>query len=188
VKPGAMTLGAVIVLSACASDSETAGTTPRATAASTTAASTTVATATVATTTTTNATIGSLGGESVLALRMCVNALVDDPSAPGANFVEKVQKLSVGYPMVEPLAAAQALCNDASATLEAEAGEAGSPSANVLADTEEINTALDLAVHQIRTDGFYFGGSLPAQFIPDGATALRQSIEHFYSRVSVVLG
>jgi hypothetical protein len=37
---------------------------------------------------------------------MCVDALVDDPSAPGVNFVEKVQKLSVGYSMVEPLAAA----------------------------------------------------------------------------------
>ncbi len=119
---------------------------------------------------------------------MCGSALVDDPSAPGANFVEEVQKLSVGYPFVELLAAAQELCNEASAQLEAESGEAGSVSANLLADTEAINTALDLAVQEIRTDGFYFGGSVPAQFIPDGATALRLSIEHFYSRVSVVLG
>ena len=179
MKAGAMTLCAVIVLSACASDSKTAGTTPRAAAASTT-----VATAMV----TTIASTGSLGGQSVLALRMCVKALVDDSSAPGVNFVEKVQKLSVGYPMVEPLAAAQVLCNEASAQLEAESGEPGSVSANLLGDTEDINTALDLAAHQIRTDGFYFGGSLPAQFIPDGATALRQSIEDFYSRASVVLG
>jgi hypothetical protein len=89
---------------------------------------------------------------------------------------------------VEPLAAAQELCNEASAQLEAESGEAGSVSANLLADTEAINTALDLAVQEIRTYGFYFGGSVPAQFIPDGATALRLSIEHFYSRVSIVLG
>lgn len=179
MKARAMTLGAVIVLSACTSDTNTAVTTSRAAATPTT-----VATALA----TTNASTGSLGGESALALRMCVNALVDDPSAPGVNFVEKVQKLSVGYPMVEPLAAAQALCTEASAQLEAESGGADSPSANLLADTEDINTALDLAAHQIRTDGFYFGGSLPAQFIPDGATALRQSIEVFYSRASVVLG
>ena len=191
MKPGAMTLGAVIVLSACGSDSETAGTTLRATAASTTVATTVAtaeATATATATATTNAVIGSLGGETVLALRTCVNVLVDDPSAPGANFVEKVQKLSVGYPFVELLATAQELCNEASAQLEAESADAGSVSATLLADTEDINTALDLAVHQIRTDGFYFGGSVPAQFIPDGATALRLSIEHFYSRVSVVLG
>ena len=179
MKASAMTtLGAVIVLSACASDTKTAVTTPRTAAASTTSA-TAIAT--------TNASTGSLGGQSVVALRMCVSALVDDASAPGVNFVEKVQKLSVGYPMVEPLAAAQALCNEASAQLKAESGEAV-PSASLLADTEDINTALDLAAHQIRTDGFYFGSSLPAQFIPDGATALRKSIEVFFSRASVVLG
>ena len=165
-----MTLGAMIVLSACASDTTTAGITPRVTAASTTTAST-----------------GSVGGQSFMPVRICVNALVDDSSAPGANFVEKVKKLSVGYSMVEPLAAAQALCNEASAQLKAEAAEGGSPSANLLASTDDINTALDLAARQIRTDGFYFGGSLPTQFIPDGATALRQAIEDFYSRASVVL-
>jgi ABC-type Fe3+-hydroxamate transport system substrate-binding protein len=187
VKTGAMTLGAVIVLSACASDSKTASTTSRATAASTTVATAkhTTTTAMAPATATTNAATGSLGGESVVALRMCVSALVDDPGAPGAKFVEKVQKLSVGYSMVEPLAAAQSLCNEAAAQLKAESGDAGSP---LLAVAEDINTALDLAAGQIRTDGFYFGGSLPAQFIPDGASALRQSIEQFYSRVSVVLG
>jgi len=179
-----MTLGAVIVLSACASDTKNVVTTPRVAAASTTAASTTAATA-IATTT---GSPGSVAGQSFMAVRTCMSSLVDDSSAPGANFVEKVQKLSVGYSMVEPLAAAQALCNEASAQLKAEAAQAGSASANLLAYTDDINTALDLAAHQIRTDGFYFGGSLPAQFIPDGATALRQSIEDFYSRASVVLG
>ena len=179
MKARAMTLGAVIVLSACTSDTKTAVTTPRAAAAATTVAKAMA---------TTNASTGSLGGESALALRMCVNSLVDDPNAPGVNFVEKVQKLSVGYSMVEPLAAAQALCNEASAQLEVESGDADLLSANLLADTEDINTALEVAARQIRTDGFYFGGSLPAEFIPDGATALRQSIEAFYSRASVVLG
>lgn len=174
-----MVFGAVIVLSACASDTKTAVTTPRAAAAPAT-----VATAMA----TTNGSTGSRGDDSVVALGMCVNALVDDPSAPGVNFVENVQELSVGYSMVEPLAAAQALCNEASAQLEAGSGEADFPSANLLADTEDINTALDLAAHQIRTDGFYFGGSLPAQFVPDGASALRQAIEVFYARAAVVLG
>ncbi len=116
-----------------------------------------------------------------------MNALVDDPSAPGVNFVDKLKKLSVGYSMVEPLNAAQALCSEASAQLEAESTTVDPPSPSVLADTKDINTALDLAARQIRNDGFYYGGSQPAQFIPDGATALRQSIEVFYSRASAAL-
>ena len=99
-----------------------------------------------------------------------------------------MKKLSVGYSLVEPLAAAEVLCNEASAELKAESAEAGSPSASLLAATDDINTALDLATHQIRTDGFYLHSSLPTQFIPDGATALQASIQVFYSRASVLLG
>jgi hypothetical protein len=173
-----MTLGAVVVLAACASDPQSVATAPRAAAATTTTPRAPAAT---------NVSTGSLGGQSAVALRSCVNALVDDPSAPGVNFVDKLKKLSVGYSMVEPLNAAQALCSEASAQLEAESTTVDPPSPSVLADTKDINTALDLAARQIRNDGFYYGGSQPAQFIPDGATALRQSIEVFYSRASAAL-
>jgi hypothetical protein len=182
-----MTLSAVIVFSACASDTKTAVTTSQVATTSTTA-STVVSTTNVSSGSPTTSSAGSSAGQSFLGVRMCLSALVDDSNAPGANFVEKVTKLSVGYPLVEPLAAAEKLCNEASAQLEAESAEPGSPTANLLAATDDINTALDLATHQIRTDAFYFKSSLPTQFIPDGATALRESIQVFYSRASVLLG
>ena len=177
-----MTLGAVVVLSACASEPQSVATAPRP------AAATTTATTSRAPAATTKVSTGSLGSQSALALRSCVNALVDDPSAPGVNFVEKLKKLSIGYSMVEPLNAAQALCSEASAQLEAESTTVDPPSPSLLADTKDINTALDLAARQIRTDGFYYGGSQPTEFIPDGASALQESIANFYSRASVVLG
>ena len=168
MKAGAMTLGAVIALSACATGPKTTATTAPSSMTATTSAAVDSRTA-------------ASGFGSTDAVRECVNALVDDPSAPGAHFVEQLQKQSVGYPMVELLTAAQELCDEARSQLNAE-------SADLLADTETINAALDLAAQQIRMDAFYLGGSVPPQFIPDGANALRQSIEDFYSRALVALG
>jgi len=168
VKAGAMTLVAMIALTACANGPKTTATTAPSSMAATTSAAD-------------NPSAAPGGSGSALAVRECVNALVDDPSDPGAHFVEQLQKLSVGYPMVELLTAAQELCSEASSQLEAE-------SADLLADTETINTALDLAAQQIRMDAFYLGGSVPPQFIPDGAIALRQSIQAFYSKTLVALG
>jgi hypothetical protein len=172
-----MTRGAVILLSACASTSSTATTTPPRVASTTVSASVTAA----------HAYTGPLSPESRLALRACVDALVDDPSSPGAAFVEKVRKLSVGYPMVEPLTAAQESCDDARDQLEADPGVVSTVPATVFTDVENIINALDLAAEQIRTDAFYLRSSVPAQFIPDGATALQRSIADFYSRVLPVL-
>lgn len=171
-----MTRGAVILLSACASTSSTATTTPPR-----------VASTTAPAVTATRGYTGPLSPESRLALRTCLDALVDDPSTPGASFVEKVRKLSVGYPMVEPLAAARESCDEARSQLEADSGVVSSVPATVLTDTENIINALDLAAEQIRADAFYLGSSLPAQFLPDGATALQRSIAVFYSGVSPVL-
>ena len=167
--------GAVILLSACASTSSTATTTPPRVASTTVSASVT------------HPYTGPLSPESRLALRACLDALVDDPSSPGAAFVEKVRKLSVGYPMVEPLTAARESCDDARAQLEADPGVVSTVPATVFTDVENIINALDLAAEQIRTDAFYLRSSVPAQFIPDGATALQRSIADFYSRVSPVL-
>jgi hypothetical protein len=90
--------------------------------------------------------------------------------------------------MVEPLTAAQESCDDARAQLEADSAVVGTVPLTVLTDTENIIGALDLAAEEIRTDAFYLGSSVPAQFIPDGATALQRSIAAFYAAVSPVLG
>ena len=168
MKAGAMTLGAMIALTACANGPRTTATTAPSSRAATTSAGV-------------DSSSAPSGSGAALAVRECVNALGDDPSDPGAHFVEQLQKLSVGYPMVELLTAAQELCSEAGSQLEAE-------SADLLADTDTINAALDLAAQQIRMDAFYLGGSVPPQFIPDGAMALRQSIQAFYSKTLVASG
>lgn len=171
------TCAALIGLAACASDSRTS-TTPPATRVST------LATTTLAPPT---SVVGSISRDSILAIQACLGALVDDATSPGAAFVEKVRKLSVGYPLVEPLDAAQTLCARAGRQLGAEAPQPGSTAAELLTATNELNAALDVAAEQIRHDAFYRNGAEPAQFIPDGAAALQQSVAAFYTRASFTL-
>lgn len=174
---GTTTLAALLAVSACASDSNTADTTPS-----------TKLSATIATTPVTSyVVVGPLSPESIRAVQACLSALVDDREAPGVKFVDKVRKLSVGYTLVEPLAAAQASCAEASRQLEAASPEPASSAATLLSAANDLNAALDLASEQIRTDAFYRGGTVPAQFIPDGAAALQHSIAVFYSRASFTL-
>jgi hypothetical protein len=171
------TFAAVLAISACASESSTAD---RTTAPSSLAANT-------STTLTPHVVVGSLGRESIASVQACLAALVDDAGAPGKKFVDKVRKLSVGYTLVEPLAAAQSVCAAATHQLEAESPEPASSAETLLAATNDLNAALELATEQIRTDAFYRNESVPAQFIPEGAAALQRSIADFYGRASFIL-